>query len=136
MCTTCKAVRRLVEVAGCRLDLDLKTGTTGAEQGRPAPEVSTKQPLPKKNHPTTTTTTTTTPSLLLLSTTKVILSFPDVCSCEFFSLHLYLIVSLDRLSFVCLWVSLLLYLYFAHLTSQIGMSRCLNQFFIVRCVVT
>lgn len=92
-------------------------------------------PCQKKNHPTTTTTTTT-PSLLLLSTTKVILSFPDVCSCEFFSLHLYLIVSLDRLSFVCLWVSLLLYLYFAHLTSQIGMSRCLNQFFIVRCVVT
>lgn len=37
-----------MEVAGCRLDLDLKTGTTGAEQGRPAPEVSTKQPLPKK----------------------------------------------------------------------------------------
>ena len=40
-----------MEVAGCHLDLDLKTGTTGAEQGRLAPEVSTKQPLPKKKKP-------------------------------------------------------------------------------------
>lgn len=48
--------------ADFRLDLDLKIGTTGAERGLPAPEVSTKappQPQKKLYHPTNITTTIT-----------------------------------------------------------------------------
>ena len=94
-----------MEVAGCRLDLDLKTGTTGAEQGRPAPEVSTKEPLPKKpsyhhhHHYTITTFTLY---------DKGNFEFSWSVDVNFFSLslHLYSVTYRRLSSFVYLWVSL------------------------------